>query len=150
MLENKTEAQTTPETQPEDNGVQSERKFTQEEVNRIVQDRLAKDRTKSERTQQEHKDQAQKDLAARESRLDCREYLIDKDYPKELLDCIDTSNPEEFKTKVEAAFRAITYRTPREPAPLKSTEDYIYDNLGSAFEYGRKHEPKQFPPRPKE
>ena len=36
-------------TQPEDNGAQQGRTFTQEEVNRIVSDRLARERAKANR-----------------------------------------------------------------------------------------------------
>ena len=35
-------------TQPEDNGTQSEKKFSQDEVNKIVSERLARERAKSE------------------------------------------------------------------------------------------------------
>lgn len=41
---------TVANTQPEGNGAQSEKTFTQEEVNKIVSDRLARDKAKSDAT----------------------------------------------------------------------------------------------------
>lgn len=88
-------------TQPEDNGTQNERLFTQEEVNKIVSDRLERDRAK--RTSAAANDELQKaaELKAWESRLTCKEYLIENGYAPELLDCVDTSDVESFKNKIE-------------------------------------------------
>lgn len=76
-------------------GQGSEKMFSQEDVNRIVSDRLAKERAKlgspTEREQE---------LNARESRLSCREYLMESKAPAVLLDVLDTSDLEKFKEAV--------------------------------------------------
>ena len=71
--------------------------FTQEEVNRIVSERLAKEKAKAE-PKEDEREQA---LKARESRLDCREYIANKGYPAELLDMLDTSDAEKFRASVD-------------------------------------------------
>lgn len=90
---------------PAENGEQAGRMFTQDEVNKIVSDRLARDREK--RSTQQQDDEKETALKARESRLDCREYLSEKKYPAELLDVLDTSDVEHFKAaadKIHAMF----------------------------------------------
>lgn len=79
------------------NGGTGGKTFTQEEVNQIVSDRLARERAK-----QPTEDDREKALKAREARLDCRDYLDSKKYPAALLDVIDCSNVEKFKTAAEA------------------------------------------------
>lgn len=66
--------------------------FTQEDVNRIVQDRLAKDREKASKELGER----EQELAQREFRLNSRQKLIDKGYPETLLDALDCSSEEAF------------------------------------------------------
>lgn len=81
---------------PAENEGQGERMYSKEEVSRIVQDRLAQQKAKFEKpTDREMK------LIARESRLTCKEYLIDSGAPAVLLDILDTSDPEKFKEAVE-------------------------------------------------
>lgn len=153
MNENTTTAAQTviEETQPEGKGVQSERTFTQEDVDRIVKKRLEKERARAEQSQQEQDDQAQKELMARENRLSCREFLLDNNYPKELIDCVDTSDPNEFKAKVETIYKVIGEREdkPRSAPPMYSTDrvpsgkSSHYGDLPEGFEYGAKHKPKQ-------
>lgn len=81
-------------TQPGANG----KTFTQEEVNQIVSERLKRERTKAEPSEQEKRES---ELAARESKLNCREYLSEKGYPVELLDILDTSDAEAFKGNLD-------------------------------------------------
>ena len=69
-----------------------ERTFSQEDVNRIVQDRLAKDREKASRELGEK----EQELAQREFRLNSRQKLIDKGYPETLLDALNCSSEEAF------------------------------------------------------
>lgn len=140
-----TAAQAAAETQPEDNGDQNQRTFTQEEVNRIVQDRLAKERSKTERTQQEQDNKAQEELTARESRLACREFLFDNNFPRELLECIDTSNLEEFKTKAEKLYNAMNKTRRGVSSPIFNAERPSYgDPLDEIFGHNVKHTPKQY------
>ena len=89
-----TQQQTTTPTPEETGG----RMFTQEEVNRIVSDRLARERAKAEPSPLDERDAA---IKARESALDCKEYLGTKQYPPELADILDTSDAERFKATVD-------------------------------------------------
>lgn len=90
-------------------GAKGGRTFTQDDVNRIVSERLAHER---EKLQASAKDtEREKALAAREARLDCREYLGTQGYPAALLDVLDSSDTDKFKAAVEKlvkAFPAIT------------------------------------------
>lgn len=89
-----------PNTQPADNGDQGGGKlFTQEEVNNIVRDRLARERVKKFPQEPTEEEKRLKDLNDRESRIACREYVMDQGLPQQLLDVLDTSNHEEFKNK---------------------------------------------------
>lgn len=111
-MENTTNKETqTAATQPEENGAQSERTFTQEEVNRIVSDRLARERAKAEPTEEEKR---LAEISAREAKVSCNEYLAGKGYPEAvkqgMLEMFDTSNAEQFQKNVEkllATFPAI-------------------------------------------
>lgn len=97
-IDNQNDRQPTTPT-PEDSGGQGEnRTFTQEEVNRIVADRLARERAKAEPSPADEREQA---LKARESKLDCREYLSGEKLPAELADILDTSDAEAFKANVK-------------------------------------------------
>lgn len=63
-------------TAPAVNQGAGERTFTQDDVNRIVQDRLAKDREKASKELGER----EQELAQREFRLNSRQKLVDKGY----------------------------------------------------------------------
>lgn len=77
------------------------RMFSQNEVNAIIRDRLARERAK---TPADEREQA---LSARESKLDCREYITEKQYPSSLLDVFNTDDLEAFKTSVEKLTKAF-------------------------------------------
>lgn len=115
--------------------------FTQEQVNEIVKKRLAK--VKQQEGMEPPEDYTAKvaELTAKESRLSCREYLIEKRYPKELLDTLDTSDVEKFKERADM-LNGI-YGSKKDVQPFGSAE---FDGSGSgtienAFTYGRKHKP---------
>ena len=82
---------------------QQEKTFTQEEVNRIVQERLAREKKKTadqETTESnEGKDEHETSVDLRENRVECREFIAEKGYKKELLDILDTSNADTFRSK---------------------------------------------------
>lgn len=69
-----------------------EKTFTQDDVNRIVQDRLAKDRAKSS----EELSKKEQELLQREFRLNSRQKLIDRGYPESILDALNSSSEEAF------------------------------------------------------
>jgi len=124
---------------------EGEKLFTQEQVNEIIKKRLGRQKENEVNTQEI--DARATDLTARENRLSCREYLLDKGYPAELLDIIDTSDVETFKSKADKA--STVYESRHKAAyvaPLASTEPSSYDVVGSAFE-NKKHTPKPYPPR---
>jgi adenylosuccinate synthase len=95
-------------TQPEDNGAQQGRTFTQEEVNRIVSDRLARERAKAEPSEE---DKRLADITARESKIVCNEFLIGQGYPEKvvrgMLDVFDTSDSEQFKKNVDKLLKVF-------------------------------------------
>lgn len=107
-----------PNTQPADNGEQGGGKmFTQEEVNNIVRERLARERAKNSPQEPTEEEKRLKDLDARESKIACREYVMDQGLPAQLLDVLDTSNHEEFKTKAEIVSGLLKAATPTAKAP---------------------------------
>lgn len=123
----------------------NEKMFTQEQVNEIIKKRL-KGQKEIESSVQEMNTRAA-ELTARENRLSCREYLIEKGYPAELLDIIDTSDVETFKNKADKASGVFESRQQNQfVAPLASTEPAMWDAIGASFE-DTKHTPKQYPPR---
>lgn len=89
---------TAANTQPEGNGSGVQSTFTQEDVNRIVSERLARERAKNEPTEETKREQA---LQAREAKLECREYIAEKGYPKELIDILNTADAVSFKKTVD-------------------------------------------------
>lgn len=121
-------------THPEGNGATGGKTFTQDDVNRIVSERLAKERTKAE-PKEDEREQA---LKARESRLDCREYIAGKKYPVELLEILDTGDADRFKAiadKLAKAFPAITQsQVPPPYAPGTGTTGcFTADPIANAF-----------------
>ena len=91
---NNANPQGAPITEPQGNG----KMFTQEEVNQIVSERLKKERAKGEPSEQ---DKRIGELNAKESHLNCREYLISNGYPADLLEILGTDDSEKFIKNVE-------------------------------------------------
>lgn len=89
-------------TQPEGNGAELGKTFTQEDVNRIVSERLARERDKYViEHPKDPMEEREKNLQARESRIDCHDYVNEKGYNKAILDILDTSNVERFKQQID-------------------------------------------------
>lgn len=144
-----------PTTQPADNGKQgNERTFTQAEVDRIVKERLERDRAKrrapAEPSEAEKKEM---ELTAKENRLTCREHLLGSGLPSSLLDVLDTSNPQKFKSALDAVSRHVADLVKEQasgfmpPAPLYNPTVPVSDSPVSGFDRGVKHIPKQYPHR---
>ena len=121
-------------TNPEGSG---EKTFTQEEVNRIISDRLTQERRRSAAPKEDDREQA---LKAREARLDCREFLESKKLPSALLDVLDTSNIDDFKSKVALmekampnVFVTITERGAQVVNPPHYDQPNTADALAAAF-----------------
>ena len=90
-------------TQPEVNGKQAERTFTQEEVNKIVSERLSRERAKNETmlTDESNIKTREDAIAHRENTIECREYIYEKKLPQELLEILDTGDSKTFKEKID-------------------------------------------------
>lgn len=137
-------------TQPTaENGKGGEKLFSQEDVNRIVKERLERDRAKrgnasapAEPTEAEKKEA---ELNARETRLDCRAYLLERGYSPELLDILGTSNFEHFMKAADDVYRLVheSARQIAGPAPLYDNTPPTVEMPVTGFEHGRKHTPRQ-------
>lgn len=114
------------------------RTFTQDEVNRIIQERLARDRTA--RNEPDQNAQREKELTERENRLTCREYLSAQKLPEALMDIFDTADAERFQASIEKLIEMYPSIDPNNkiprfvstsPGALKDEEDD--NNLRKAF-----------------
>lgn len=121
-----TEQQPTTPT-PEASGDQGgERMFTQDDVNRIVSERLARERQKTEPTAI---DDREAQLKARESRLDCRDYLeglakggkIASGAVK-LIDVLDTTDKAKFEKTVSALLEIGAFNPQLEPLKIHKVD----------------------------
>ena len=93
--------------------------FTQEDVNRIVQERLAKEKGKASSNEDFEKKTAelerkQTELLERENRLNALTALRGAGYPDELADVIRCGNADELKKSMELIDKIIKERTPSE------------------------------------
>ena len=96
---------------------QSGKTFTQDDVNRIVQERRAKEKSKASSNEDFEKKTAElekrtTELEARENRLNAVTALRDAGYPDELADVIRCSNADELKKSMEVIDKIIKERTP--------------------------------------
>ena len=107
-------------TQTSTEGTQKSGKiFTQEDVNRIVQERLAKEKNKASGNEELDQrtaelDKRAADLEAKENRLNTLEILRSAGYPDELADVIRCGNSEELKKSMEIIDNIIKERTPED------------------------------------
>lgn len=122
----------------------TEKKFTQEELDVIIKKRLS--RYKDYESSMQNLETREAELTAKENWLNCREYLIAQGYPSELLEVIDTSNVDEFIKKADKASGLFQKQNNKKVAPLASDNDTTMGNVTSAFE-NTKHKPRQFPLR---
>lgn len=91
--------------------------FTQDDVNRIVQERLAKEKGKASSNEDFEKKTAelerkQAELLEKENRLNALTALRSAGYPDELADVIKCSNEDELKKSMELIDKIIKERTP--------------------------------------
>lgn len=76
---------------------QAEKTFTQEDVNRIVQERLSRVKVEASPELQER----EKQVAQKELYLDARERLADAGLPKELLAALNCGSKEEIENSIK-------------------------------------------------
>lgn len=108
MTENMNQNTTTDTTATSAENKGEQKTFSQEDVNRIVQDRLAKDRQKAA----EEMSKKEQELAAREFRLNSRQKIIDRGYNENLLDALNCSSEEAFDKALDIIDNLIKERTP--------------------------------------
>ncbi len=105
-----TAAQTTRE------GNTGERTFTQEDVNRIVQERLAKERNKGAGNGESELDKRMAELDRRERRLDAVEQLRKNGLPDYLVDALNIDTADSFQKSMEAILKLkgeVTEKPPK-------------------------------------
>ncbi len=78
-----------------------DKKFSQEELDRIIKDRLRRENEKHEKAVADAVAEKEAEFSAERTRLSCKEYLFDKQYPAEFLDVLDTSDLEAFTQKAD-------------------------------------------------
>lgn len=128
-------------------GAENEEKtFTQEDVDRIVEERLEE----QQREASEALKQRESDVKAREQRIECKEYLLDRCHPMDLLDILDTNDVEQFKTmvdKLNGVYGKRQVAPPLASSELNEIGAYYEDKRTSdAFRKPSKHTPKQYQP----
>ncbi len=118
----------TPEASGEQGG---ERMFTQDDVNRIVSERLARERQKTEPSAI---DEREIQLKARESRLDCRDYLEGlvkggkvASGVTGLIDVLDTSDKDKFQKTVDSLLEIGAFNPQLQPLVLHKVDKYAPD-----------------------
>lgn len=99
-----------PNADPASGQGTGEKTFSQEDVNRIVQERLAKDRAKSS----EELSKKEQELLQREFRLNSRQKLIDRGFPESIMDALNCSSEETFDKALDIIEGLIKERTPSE------------------------------------
>ena len=124
-------------TDPSLNQGAGEKTFTQDDVNRIVQDRLAKDREKASKELGER----EQELAKREFRLNSRQKLIDRGYPEDILDALNCNSEKEFDNALDIIDRLIKERTPSEEE--KAEIEARMKAAASAPKFTDKSEPRR-------
>ena len=115
-----------------------EKTFTQEDVNRIVQERLAREQKNNNNS--DDLNAREEELNKRENRLKCAEMLNEKGIQKDLLDILDTSDVDKFAENLEklesmGAIRSkgskpIPYMVQPTPGPLKDEDSDLRDAFG--------------------
>lgn len=84
-----------------ENSTSGEKSFTQDEVNRIVQERLAKEKSKGN---EELKRRAA-ELDKRERRMNAMDKLRENGLPEYLVDALNMETDEAFKTSMDAVMK---------------------------------------------
>lgn len=92
-------------TRTNSEGVSGERTFTQEDVNRIVQERLAKERSKGTGNGGNELDKRAAELDKRERRLNAIEELRKNDLPDYLVDALNIDTEDSFQNSMKAIIR---------------------------------------------
>lgn len=96
-------------TQTEGTTQQGEKTFSQDDVNRIIQERLA--RAKAEPTEKETAlEKKEKELNAREQKIKAKELFAEKKLPEELIDILDYSDGKKLEDSIQILAKAFHAR----------------------------------------
>lgn len=90
-----------------------ERTFTQDDVNRIVQDRLAKEKNKSnEELQRKEQELAEreKELTRKEFTLNAKRELAERGFSEDMLEALNTTSEEAFKKSLDTIDKLLESR----------------------------------------
>lgn len=114
--------------------------FTQDDVNRIVQERLAKERSKVAGSGDDELSKRTAELDMRERKLNAREALRKEGLPDYLVDALNMNTDEEFQKSMEAIKKlkgespVIGSAVVGTGSPIgKVTKDGRHDALRDAF-----------------
>ena len=107
------------------NQPEQEKRFTQSDVDRIVKERLKRAERTADSAQVDELNAQRAELTQRQNRLECREYLLNSGYAPELLEILDTSDPEKFKSSAGKLQRLIDAekRKAQPVAPMRGDPD---------------------------
>lgn len=114
-----------------------ERTFSQDDVNRIVQERLAKDREKASKELGER----EQELAKREFRLDSRQKLMDRGYPESIMEALNCNSEKEFDKALDIIDSLIKERMPSDQE--KAEMEARRKAAASAPKFTDRSEPRQ-------
>lgn len=92
-------------TQTGTEGTQGVKTFTQEDVNRIVQERLAKEKSKGAGNGEDELSKRAAELDLRERKLTAREKLRENGLPDYLVDALNMNTDEDFQKSMEAILK---------------------------------------------
>lgn len=121
-----------------------EKTFTQEDVNRIVQERLSKERNRNNSELEASFEQREKDLKAREFMMTARESISKAGLPANLLDALDKSSPEAFQKALDIVAPMFKKEErpdngyPRFTVPMGTGNSCAGDRFRQAFGLDRK------------
>ena len=79
----------------------------------------------------------------RENRVECREMVNEKGYPKKLLEILDTSDPEKFREQAEKLTELYKQEKPK-VYPGVERSNFTTHNSGVRPFADTKHKPKQY------
>ena len=108
-------------------GTQQGKTFTQDDVNRIVQERLAKERGKGT----EELDRRSAELDKREFNLKAREMLLSKGYSADLLDALNCESEETFNKSLETIERLFGGTSQRDIEAAKNRSHIVGRSINS-------------------
>lgn len=115
--------------------------FTQKEVDEIVKKRLSR---KEKNINGEVDKRVSDELEKRSNALDCKEYLIENNYPKDFMEIFENENIDNFKIKVDKVMALIKANKKEVVPPLKNPEiGRLYnDDYAKGFSV-KEHVPKK-------